>query len=150
MGLNEYRALARAEVRASVEAWVKAAVDLASALDSQDRIGGVSIRTPKPRRITASVIWPGDPHRPDTVIIKGKGAKMDTLVLVLTDLICQDCSWTPSHIVAALRRVDWATNWCRDRLAGLERYARHLLDQQARQVAELEARAALRKLAKGQ
>jgi len=60
--------------------------------------------------------------------------------------IIKRCNYQPRCILRAIRRIDAAIRWCEKRIEGLNRYYRHVLEQQKKSVQQIEAEYILQKL----
>lgn len=118
-----------------------------------------STAMPRPRvfRITRNVVWP-QVHDTGTgpywkVLYfefeesrKGRSIEWEHIRREAAELIARSCGYQPRKILAALRRLQAAADWCYARAEGRKRAAEEILRQQASALEILEAEAALQAL----
>ena len=112
--------------------------------------------TPMPRKKIlkgAGLEWPGpyfaNAKLPDWgVVIVSKTTRGLTDGGIVEAIIRQTGN-QPAKVLEAIELLEAAAAWCRDRRAGRERHAQEIVRQQAKAVAELEARTAWAKLTGG-
>lgn len=113
-------------------------------------------QTPLPRKKVlkgAGLEWPGPyfvgGELPDwSVIIVGNTTRSLTDGGIVGAIIRQTGN-QPAKVPEAIQLLEAAAAWCRERKTGRERHAQEIVRQQAKAVAELEARTAWAKLTGG-
>lgn len=109
---------------------------------------------PRPRRfeIAPGIVWPSRSSWGDVVFTDRSGAPQVYPLSsswgrgLLLDKIVAATGAQPRRLLRALRRIEAATAWCRDRRAGRERMAQEILRQQMWAIEALEAEIAWRSL----
>ena len=113
-------------------------------------------QTPLPRKKVlkgAGLEWPGPTYAGDgqigwaTVVVGA--TPRNTSDGGIVEAIIRQTGNQPAKVLEAIELLEAAAAWCRDRRAGRERHAQEIVRQQAKAVAELEARTAWAKLTGG-
>jgi len=116
-------------------------------------------RTAMPRHrvfhITRNVVWPqvrDTGTGPDWKVLyfeesrKGRSIEYEYIHREAAEMIARSCGYQPRKILAALRRLQAAADWCYARAEGRKRQAEEILRQQKSALEVLEAEAALQAL----